>query len=357
MNFLDLLNEPLPSNDMLESSDDYYNDDEIDEACRKEGCNREGCSREGCSRENDGFSSILDDDDYDSDDYSGYDDYDSDDDYGCDDYSDCDDDYDMDEGCRREGCRKESDDYDSDEFDFSDYDMNEGCRKEGCRKESDDYDDDEEDDDEDDDDEKEYDDFDDFTDSLTDLSDDELDELEQKLNDSDIDELSGANDEEDVRLSSDEERKADELMSVAATTELIKNEMNAEEKSDFIESSEYIQAAIEEGFLLESDIDMIESMVKPITEASWYATKQRIQLGKEARMKQLWALAVQVCARAHNDPDYKKLQKIYKLKRLYRARLEKKYNTEAKKRMKTYIARLKNSKSKPLNDIAKKTFK
>lgn len=352
MNFLDLLNEPLPSNDMLESSDDYYNDDEIDEACRKEGCNREACNREGCSRENDGFSSILDDDDYDSDDYSGYDDYDSDDDYGCDDYSDCDDDYDMDEGCRREGCRKESDDYNSDEFDFSDYDMDEGCRKEGCRKESDDYDD--EDDDED---EKEYDDFDDFTDSLTDLSDDELDELEQKLNDSDIDELSGANDEEDVRLSSDEERKADELMSVAATTELIKNEMNAEEKSDFVESSEYIQAAIEEGFLLESDIDMIESMVKPITEASWYATKQRIQLGKEARMKQLWALAVQVCARAHNDPDYKKLQKIYKLKRLYRARLEKKYNTEAKKRMKTYIARLKNSKSKPLNDIAKKTFK
>ena len=196
---------------------------------------------------------------------------------------------------------------------------------------------------------------DDLESDLRDLSDDELDQLTQDISDSDVDELSG--DVDQVDLTPEEEMEADDLMSVAATSELIKNEMNSEERAKFVESVEDIKHAIHEGFLLESDIDDLIAMTQPVTEATWYATKQRIQLGKEARMKQLWTVAVQASARAHNDSDYKKLQKIYRLKRLYRRRLEKKYNAEAKKRMRVYIMRLKKSKSKTLNDLGKKIVK
>lgn len=239
--------------------------------------------------------------------------------------------------------------------DFDDlFSLEEDC----CKEDEDDsplFDSEDDDDDELEDDDRDEDEDDDLESDLAKLTDDELDQLEQDISDSDIDDLAG--DATPVDLTPEEEAEADELMSVAATTELIRSEMNPEDRAKFVESVDDIKRAVQEGFLLESDIDALYESVQPITEATWYATKQRIQLGKEARMKQLWTVAVQVSARAHNDPDYRKLQKVYKLKRLYRSRLEKKYNAEAKKRMRVYIARLKKSKSKPLNDLGKKVFK
>jgi hypothetical protein len=79
-----------------------------------------------------------------------------------------------------------------------------------------------------------------------------------------------------------------------------------------------------------------------------------IRLDKEAKQKQLFALAVNVSAAAHNDPDYRKLRKIMHARKILRARLEKKYRSEATKRMKIYFNRLKNSKSGFLNKIAAK---
>ena len=143
-------------------------------------------------------------------------------------------------------------------------------------------------------------------------------------------------------------------MSLGATTELIRSELNVEERAAFFESARDTQAAVFEGFLLESDVRRIEESNSDIfTEAKMY-NKTSVRFSKEDRKKQLYAVAINVSARAHNDPDYVKYQKVLKMKRVLKKKLQKKYHNEAIKRMKVYFARLKNSKSSILSNIGKK---
>jgi hypothetical protein len=186
---------------------------------------------------------------------------------------------------------------------------------------------------------------------LSGLSDEELDEMEAELRDSDLDDAAG--DVEEVELTADEEREADDLMSIAGTTELLRSELNADEREAFLESARETQIAVFEGFLLESDVAPASSEDEVLTEAKMY-NKTTVRFSKEDRKRQLYSVAINVSARAHNDPDFIKLQKVQKMRRILKRRLQKKYHAEALRRMKVYFNRLRASKSSILSAIGKK---
>lgn len=189
-------------------------------------------------------------------------------------------------------------------------------------------------------------------DDIDSLSDDELEQLDQELSGKMIDSVVGR--ETPQKLSPDEEMQADDMMSVAATAAIVNDEMNAEEKAQFIESERDVQIAINEGLLMESDIqDIANAAGKFITENN-YNKKMIIRLDKNAKMKQLYAIGVNVSAAAHKDPDYYKLKKVNRIRRTLQSKLRKKYHGEALKRMRVYMKRLMSSKSKTLSNIGKK---
>ena len=193
---------------------------------------------------------------------------------------------------------------------------------------------------------------DDDDDDIDSLSDDELEQLDQELSGKMIDSVVGR--ETPQKVSPDEEMQADDMMSVAATAAIVNDEMNVEEKAQFIESERDVQIAINEGLLMESDIqDIANAAGKFITENN-YNKKMIIRLDKNAKMKQLYAIGVNVSAAAHKDPDYYKLKKVNRIRRTLQSKLRKKYHGEALKRMRVYMKRLMSSKSKTLSNIGKK---
>lgn len=216
-------------------------------------------------------------------------------------------------------------------------------------EDSDDDDDDDDEHDKDEDDELDSDDFD-----PDDLTDEELDALDADLSDEILDDLAGEAEPED--LTPEEEREADDMMSVAATTVLINDELSATERASFLESKTDVECAINEGLLLESDINMLAADLglDLMTEGKNYNKPTLIRLDKESKMKQLYAIALNVTARAHQDPDYKKYKKILRMKKLYKKKFEKKYHAEAMKRMKVYYKRLTSSKSGVLSSLGQK---
>lgn len=204
---------------------------------------------------------------------------------------------------------------------------------------------DDEDDDEDEDD--------DISDDISDLSDEELRVLAHDLENMDT----GDNDEEDeVRLSPEEEIQADDMMSVAGAASLIRNELNAEERATLLENATDLEIAMSEGFLNDALIMNIQESVEPITEAKMY-NKTTVRFSKQARLAQLHSVAVLISARAHNDPDYIKYKKACKLKRIYKAKMNTKYESEAKKRVRVMFARMKNSKSSVMKKLGDKLKK
>lgn len=204
-------------------------------------------------------------------------------------------------------------------------------------------------------------------DEIANVSDDELDDMEASVHDEDDedddDDIEGSDDddEDEATLSDDEEIEADKFMSLVATPAVLKNELTEEECKDFAESVD-LEIAIDEGFFLESDNDgsIFESdgdfdFDDMLTlEAAKFAPKTKVVFSEKDRKKQLFEVGVAASARAHGDRDYMKLQKCYRLERILKAKLRKKYKAEALKRVKAYILRLKKSKSGILSKIADK---
>lgn len=187
------------------------------------------------------------------------------------------------------------------------------------------------------------------------LSDEDLAALDAELSGDAVDAVAGADDEDNVALSPEEEIQADDMMKVAATTLLVNDELNAEERASFVESAD-ATIAIDEGFMTDADINEMSVELGLATENS-YNKKMLIRLDAESKKKQLFALGVNVSAAAHHDPDYVKLKKVMKMRKVLRARLTQKYKSEATKRMKVYFNRLKKSKAAPLAKIGSKMDK
>lgn len=202
-------------------------------------------------------------------------------------------------------------------------------------------------DDEDEEDDEDSEDFD-----FGDMSDEDFTDLVEDMRDGDLDEEDIDDEDEQATLTPDEEMKADDMMSVAATTMLVKDELNDEEKAEFLDKE--ADVAVAEGFMTDSDVRELGYDIGLMTEGNNYNKKMIIRLDAESKKKQLFALAVNISAAAHKDSDYKKYKKVMKMKKILRKKMEKKYRSEAMKRMKIYFTRLRRSKSNTLNKIANK---
>lgn len=208
-----------------------------------------------------------------------------------------------------------------------------------------------------------YDDLDDMdddeiADSINDLDDDlgddddDYDDLDDELGDEDDADDDGIPDDmedEEVPqpLEGEDDVKADEMMAIATTPVLIRDELTAEEAVNFYESSDY-DIAVNEGLVLESDVEDLYQ------EGVFASPNKPFKMTKKARFRQLYEMSVLIEARMHNDPIYTKLEKAYRIERINKKKLRKKYHGLAIRRAKIYLKRLTNSKSGVLKNIGKK---
>lgn len=191
---------------------------------------------------------------------------------------------------------------------------------------------------------------DDIANDIEDIMDDDPDypdDLEDDLDDISDDDMEDDTDDIPEPLDGEDDKRADDLMAIAATPMLLKDELTAEESAKFYESEE-VDIAIDEGFILESDADDIYQ------EGVFANPNKPFKMTKKARFNQLYELSVQIEARMHNDPLYKKLQKAYAIERICKKELRKRYHPLAIKRAKVYLKRLMKSKSGVLKNIGKK---
>ena len=264
----------------------------------------------------------------------------------------------------------ESDDYDDD---YTSDDTEEGCGS-GCREGCDyndytsddteegcgDYKSEHDDMDDDDDDELDDDISDDYNDDIENISDDDDDDdLDDDIV-SDIenevdDEVGDGVDDDELEVPVDdftpeEEQEVEDETSLVATPIILKDELTAEEYADFGESVD-ADIAVDEGFLLESDIDIfsedvMEESIKPMRFSKDSVLK--------ARTNQIRWIVMRSLARKRNDPSLYKLEKAYKIRRKIKAQFEAKYGAKADQITRKYIARLKSSKSPVLARVGKK---
>jgi hypothetical protein len=189
------------------------------------------------------------------------------------------------------------------------------------------------------------------------MSDEELADMDKELSKDVIDAVADDG-EEEVSLSPEEEMEADDMMSVAATTMLVKDQLNAQERAEFLKDEAQVKCAINEGFLTDADVNELmqefaETEEGEVALEARYNNKMIIKLDAASKKKQLYALAVNVSAAAHHDPDWIKYKKCIKLKKLLHAKLERKYKSEATKRARVYFKRLNKSGAPTLAAIAK----
>ena len=140
-------------------------------------------------------------------------------------------------------------------------------------------------------------------------------------------------DDEPTPLTPEEDKRVDQTINAVATPVLIKDELKSEGAIDeFVESTDCAICEAE-GFLTERTI---------------------VKFDKNAKRSQLYEIAVASVAREKKDPLYKKLETVYKMERVIKAKLRKKYHAEANRKVKEYLARAKKSKSGILSRIASK---
>lgn len=320
--FRDLLNNPLPSTFM--ESDDYS--DEIDDT--EEGCAGSSCESDDYSDDTEeGCGSNKSE-------HGDYDDYDDeyDDDYDHHHHHHHHDDYDHHHHHHHHHDDEYHHHHDDDHHHHHHHDYYEG---EG------DYDDDLDDDYDDDD-------LDGISDDIADdISVDDIeDEVDAEVGDTvDDDEL-----EVDDELTPEEEKEVEDETALVATPIILKDELTAEEYAEFGESVD-ADIAVDEGFLLESDIDIfaddvVEESIKPMR-----FSKQSVI---KARTNQIRWIVMRSLARKRNDPRLYKLEKAYKIRRKIKADFEKTYGAKADQITRKYIMRLKSSNSPVLARVGKK---
>lgn len=133
-------------------------------------------------------------------------------------------------------------------------------------------------------------------------------------------------------LSPEQDQRVDDIMNIAGTQALLQSELTESEIIEFVESIDS-DVVVAEGFLTEKTI---------------------VKFDKNAKKAQLYEIAVAAVAKEHNDPLFKKLTTVYKMERILKAKLRKKYHAEATKKVKEYLARAKKSKSNVLSRIVNK---
>lgn len=160
-------------------------------------------------------------------------------------------------------------------------------------------------------------------------------------------------------LSPEADEEADRMMAICATPAILEDALTLGEMMEFVESGDS-EIAIAEGLILESDLsemlaDITNDSDGTFTEAVKFASpNQKYRMTKKAKLKQLYEISLQIEARLHNDPYYKKLQKAYKIERTIKAGWRKRYGQLAMRRAKKYLKALMSSKAPTVRKAAER---
>lgn len=115
--------------------------------------------------------------------------------------------------------------------------------------------------------------------------------------------------------------------------EAIMADLSEEDLTMFLESETEQSAAQSENVLLEKSI---------------------VRLDKKAKLSKARKMAIFTVAKEKNDPDFKKLMKIWQMERYLEAKLEKKYGNEGLRRARKTVSKAVSSKSKVVKKAADK---
>ena len=155
----------------------------------------------------------------------------------------------------------------------------------------------------------------------------------------------------------EDDAEADHAMNLAATPMLLQEELTEADCGKMCESGE-MDILVDEGFLMESDIGLLGyDSDEDFMEGVFAPESRPYKMTKKARFQQLYALSLQIEARAHHDPFYPKMQKAYKIERTIKKGWEKRYGALAKRRALRYLKRLSKSKSPTVKKIVNKMIK
>lgn len=149
------------------------------------------------------------------------------------------------------------------------------------------------------------------------------DEIEDDIEDEIEDDIEDSDDEVVDELDDAEDAEVDAALDAIAPTILLQDELSDEEKVEFVESAE-MDILEEEGLINERTI---------------------IKFDKNAKKAQLYEVAWMTIARSKKDKDMRKLDMLYKMERILKAKLRKRYHQLAIKKVKEWMGKKAKSKS------------
>ena len=158
------------------------------------------------------------------------------------------------------------------------------------------------------------------------------DEIEDDIEDEIEDDIEDSDDEVVDELDDAEDAEVDAALDAIAPTILLQDELSDEEKVEFVESAE-MDILEEEGLISERTI---------------------IKFDKNAKKTQLYEVAWMTIARSKKDKDMRKLDMLYKMERVLKAKLRKRYHQLAIKKVKEWMGKKAKSKSGLIRRIVNK---
>ena len=158
------------------------------------------------------------------------------------------------------------------------------------------------------------------------------DEIEDDVEDEIEDDIEDSDDEVVDELDDAEDAEVDAALDAIAPTILLQDELSDEEKVEFVESAE-MDILEEEGLISERTI---------------------IKFDKNAKKAQLYEVAWMTIARSKKDKDMRKLDMLYKMERILKAKLRKRYHQLAIKKVKDWMGKKAKSKSGLIRRIVNK---
>lgn len=191
------------------------------------------------------------------------------------------------------------------------------------------------------------DDDDDDDDDLDDLDDDELELLMGQI-------ISGDDDDEEVmEIDPDEEAIANKILYATATPMLIEKNCTEEDMLEMVDSGEF-DTLIREGFLTSEAVEHLVGEDFSFNEdvLGNNPRKSIVRYSKKAQFNRLCGITEAALARASNAQIQNKIDFHWSKVRYYKALRHKKYGRMAKKYVKNYIVRLRQSKGPTAKKIA-----
>lgn len=186
--------------------------------------------------------------------------------------------------------------------------------------------------------------------------DNEFPELDEACGGAPASECGGTCNEEPLApLDPELDERGDQMLASIVTPDLAETMLSDDEYSDFIESGDASVAAAE-GYLEESYVN--EAMESDygyediFNESTFAPEGKKYKMTKLARLRQLYQVSLQIEARLHKDPDYPRMQKVYRIRREIRQRWKARYHQLAMRRAKRYLKGLMKSKSNGITKIA-----